>query len=114
MSAPSPTPRILVFGSTEGDSSPLLHRLKSDHDFVVPHSIKEGLENLHDDNFAGVLFLGKEFPAAGGLLETGGVLEQIPDAVVLVDINLTILVVEPSTARNYQQPKRVWSGLGIL
>ena len=91
MSAPSPTPRILVFGSTEEESSPLLTRLKTDHDFVVPTSIAEGLENLKDDHFAGVLFLGKEFPAAGGLLETGGVLEQIPDAVVLVDLNLDIL-----------------------
>lgn len=91
MSAPSPTPRILVFGSTDEVSSPLLNRLKNDHDFVVPTSIEEGLENLQDDNYAGVLFLGKEFPAAGGLLETGGVLEQIPDAVVLIDIHLNIL-----------------------
>ena len=87
----TPSPRILVFGSTEGVPSPILDRLKSDHDFVVPHSITEGLETLRNDQLAGVLFLGKEFPAAGGLLETGGVLEQIPDAVVLVDINLTIL-----------------------
>ncbi len=91
MSAPSPTQRILVLGSTEGAPSPLLDRLKSDHDFVVPESIAAGLENLKDDKIAGVLFLGHEFPAAGGLLETGGVLEEIPDAVVLVDINLTIL-----------------------
>lgn len=65
--------------------------MKSDHDFVVPDSITEGLENLNNDHFAGVLFLGKEFPAAGGLLETGGVLEEIPDAVVLVDLDLNIL-----------------------
>ncbi len=91
MSAPSPTPRILVFGSVEGEPSPLLDRFKSDHDFVVPDSIAQGLEDLKDDKIAGVLFLGHAFPAAGGLLETGGVLEQIPDAVVLVDVNLTIL-----------------------
>jgi len=91
VSVPSSTPRILVFGTSEGDASPILDRLKTDHDFVVPDSITDGLENLKDDNVAGVLFLGKEFPVAGGLLETGGVLEQIPDAVVLVDINLTIL-----------------------
>jgi two-component system, sensor histidine kinase SagS len=91
VSAPTRTPRILVFGSTEGESSSILDRLKTDHDFVVPESITEGLESLRDNQFAGVLFLGKEFPIAGGLLETGGVLEQIPDAVVLVDINLTIL-----------------------
>ncbi len=91
MSVPTPTPRILVLGSTEGETSPILDRLKTVQEFVVPESLTEGLENLKEDQFAGVLFLGKEYPAAGGLLEAGGVLEQIPDAVVLVDVSLTIL-----------------------
>ncbi len=112
MSAPSPTPRILVFGSSGEIPSPLLDRLKIDHDFVVPDSITQGLQTLNDDNIAGVLFLGKEFPAAGGLLETGGVLEQIPDAVVLVDVNLTILWSNPQL-RNLTESQASLTGKGF-
>ncbi len=84
-------PRILVFGQQCDQTAPILQRLTSHGDIVVPESLEAGLKLMRDEEFSGLFLLGREFTTPESFLECGGVLEQVPDGIVLLNTELTIL-----------------------
>lgn len=87
----SELPRILVIGRFDGDSSQQLERLKEQYEVIVPETLEGGLQLLRDQEFSGVFLWGCEAASIETLLQAGGILEQIPDGVVLLDPELKIL-----------------------
>ena len=87
----SESPRILVLGQADERTGPIIDRLKERGDVVVPETLATGLERLQSERFSGIFLLGPDIASIGSLLEAGGILEQMPDAVVLLDTSLTIL-----------------------
>src|SRR5690606_14538012 len=83
--------RILVLGQWDGQADPLIEQLSAQHSVVVPGSLEEGLRQLRDEQFSGVFLLGDKVASAATLLEAGGILEQVPDGIVLLDLELKIL-----------------------
>ena len=68
-----------------------IDRLKEQYEVVVSNSLEEGLQRLQTEEFSGVFLLGSDLVSAGSLLESGGILEQVPDGVVLLNASLKIL-----------------------
>ncbi len=83
--------KILVYGDATSESAGFPERLREQYDVVVPANLEDGLLNLQNDNFAGVLLLGEESTAPGSLLHASGILDQIPDGLVLLDQDLNVL-----------------------
>ena len=87
----SESPRILVLGQADDRTGPIIDRLKERGDVVVPETLAAGLEQLQSEQFSGIFLLGPDIASIGSLLQAGGILEQMPDAIVLLDTDLTIL-----------------------
>ncbi|MGH7200413.1 MAG: PAS domain-containing protein, partial [Planctomycetaceae bacterium] len=83
--------RLLVFGSVDGQFDPLIERLGEQHEVIVPDSLETALHQLRDDGFDGVLLVGAAIDSTASLLEAGGILEQLPDGVVVLGPDLRIL-----------------------
>jgi GAF domain-containing protein len=84
-------PKILLFGPVTDKTAPLIERLQTACEVTIPHSLDEGVEKLHNGQFSGVFVLGHDAAAVAATLETGGILDQLPDGVVLLDADLRIL-----------------------
>lgn len=84
-------PRILVLGHRDGQPDPLIEQLSAQHTVIVPDSLEAGLQQLRDEEFSGVFLLGDKIASAVTLLEAGGLLEQVPDGIVLLDLELKLL-----------------------
>lgn len=84
-------PRILVLGANSAEVDLLVERLRPGCDVVVSQSLDDGVRQLQQEDFAGVLFADRDQPLTCGLLEVGGLLQQIPDGIVLLDLQLRIL-----------------------
>jgi two-component system, sensor histidine kinase SagS len=84
------SPRVLVLGQVDDRSAPLVERLETAYRVVVPESLEAGLQQLQAEEFSGVFLLDRDM-ALAALLEAGGILEQVPDGVVLLDLDLHIL-----------------------
>ena len=82
--------RILVFDKTDARVA-LTDRIAEYCRVVKAQTLEEVLHHLQQDGFSGVFLLGEEFASPAHLLEAGGILEQVPDGVVLLDIDLKIL-----------------------
>jgi two-component system, sensor histidine kinase SagS len=91
VNAVSVATKILVFGELDEHTQPLVDRLKDQQDVVTADSLEDGLQLLQQDEFSGVFLFGKGPTAAGCLLEAGGLIEQLPDGVVLLSPRLEIL-----------------------
>ena len=83
--------RLLVFGELNEQAAELVEELRKQNKVVVPKSLEEGLKALTREQFCGVLLTGEDHGWSGSLLESGGILEQVPDGVVLLDPDLRIL-----------------------
>ncbi len=83
--------RLLVFGELNEQAAELVEDLRKQNKVVVPKSLEEGLKALTREQFCGVLLTGEDHGWSGSLLESGGILEQVPDGVVLLDPDLRIL-----------------------
>ncbi|MEX0716436.1 MAG: response regulator [Planctomycetaceae bacterium] len=83
--------RILVFGESVDPADPLIERLRTECDVVVPENLEAGLREMHAGDVAGILLLGPGVSTPGILLEAAGILEQMPDALVLLDPDLRIV-----------------------
>lgn len=68
-----------------------MQRLRQDYEVVHFESVAAGLQSLQNDRFSGLFLLGEDVSVAGILLETGGLLEQIPDGLALLGEDLKIL-----------------------
>jgi PAS domain S-box-containing protein len=83
--------RIMVFGRLDDQTQPLIERLKERCHVEHPETLEAGLRKLQEQEFSGLFLLGQDGAAAGVLPEAGGILEQIPDGIVLLDLQLNIL-----------------------
>jgi PAS domain S-box-containing protein len=84
----------LVLGRAHGgsaESAALVDRLRAANDVVFPTALQDGIARLRNEPFTGVLVLCDGFPVADSVLEIGGILEEIPDGIVLLDLNLEII-----------------------
>ncbi len=91
MNAVSAAAKILLFGEVDDQTRPLVEQLKGQREVVTADTLESGLQSLRTDEFSGVFLLGNSPTAAGCLLEVGGILEQLPDGVVLLSPSLEIL-----------------------
>lgn len=81
---------ILVFGRQDDQSQQLIERLKEHYEVEHPETLEAVLQALQAGKFSGLFLLGQDWAAASILLEAGGILEQVPDAVVLLSADLRI------------------------
>ncbi len=87
----SESSRLLVFGrSPESCSGPLIDRLREDHEVCVPENLVSGLRMLREDG-VDCLFVASDVASPGVLLQASGVLEHLPDGIVLLDTALEVL-----------------------
>jgi len=84
-------PKLLVFGRADGTAAEPLAELRDRFDVVVPDDLKEGLTLFRDESFDALLLVGPEAATPGSLLDAGGILENLPDGVVLLDPELNVL-----------------------
>lgn len=85
------TAKILVIGPVDAQNSSVVDRLKDDYEVVLPRSLDAGVESLRNGQFSAILLLGPEAASTATLLEGGGILEHLPDGVVLLDADLKVL-----------------------
>lgn len=91
MQAVAVSPKLLVFGPVNEETGPLVERLAHDYEVVQPESFEEGVKALQSGSISGLLLFGQNVSSAGLLLDAGGLLEHLPDGVVLLDADLKIL-----------------------
>lgn len=90
MTAVSAGPRILLFGEVDEQTRPVIDELSDRSDLVTTANLEEALRELQRDDTTGIVVLGSTSESAGSLLEFAGVLEQLPDGVVLLSPDLNI------------------------
>ena len=83
--------RVLLFGPLDESQEPLVERLKEHYEVERPETLENCLRQLQEERFSGVCLLGDQKIAAGVLLEAGGILEQVPDGLLVVDTELRIV-----------------------
>ena len=86
--------KILVVGDSQGRHEKLLSELGESCDVVVSASMLTALGQLKRDDFAGVYVLSDQLGEAfqvGKLLQNERILERLPDGVVLLDSDNTII-----------------------
>ena len=83
--------RILIFGHSDSQTEPIVQQLNEQYETVHPDNVEAALEALQNHEFSGLYLLGHPDTATGLLLDSGGILEQLPDGVVLLDPELKIL-----------------------
>ncbi len=91
-------PRILILGDNDQQVGALADQLRDAYSPVIVSSMESGLAQLGSDDIAGVCVAGVEHdpvPAAALLLQQGGLLQQLPDGLVLLDSSLNIVWCNP-------------------
>ena len=83
--------RILVFGEASDETAALVERLREHSEVVVSLNLEEALQNLRAGQFSGIVLASHDQAAASRVAEAGGVLDLLPDGVVLLDAELNIL-----------------------
>jgi len=83
--------KILLFGEIDEQAQQLVDQLKGRPEIITAESLENGLQQLQRDELSGIFLLGKGAASIGCLLEAGGILEQLPDGVVLLSPKLEIL-----------------------
>lgn len=76
---------MLVFGRLDDQFQPLVDRLSEFYQVDHPETLEACLELLEGNEFSGICFLGPERIGSAVVLEAGGILEQVPDGIALVD-----------------------------
>ncbi len=91
-------PRILILGEDDQQVGALADQLRGPFEPVVVKSMEMGLAELQQNGIDGICVAGVEqdtLPAAGLLLQQGGILQQLPDGLVLLDASLKIVWCNP-------------------
>ena len=88
MSEPS---RLLAFGLLDEQAAQKVGLLGEQNNVVIAKDVADGLKKLRLEKFDGVLLWGHDIAWESSLLEAGGILELVPDGVVLLDADLKIL-----------------------
>ncbi|QDU39731.1 Response regulator MprA [Maioricimonas rarisocia] len=84
-------PKVLVFGASENRLASAVDGLRDQCQIVPATSLADALTRLREDNLQGVCVLGEKLSPSAFLLETGGLLEKIPDGIALLDLESNIL-----------------------
>ena len=83
--------KILFIGTKTERSNQLIGKFNGQIEFEYANSFEQSLQKLKEDDYAAVL-LGKDETNIIGLsLEAGGLLEQLPEGIVLLDTESTVL-----------------------
>ena len=83
--------RLLVFGRGDEPTTQVLEELGDQNEVVRVENLTDALEKLRQEKFDGVLLLGNAVSRESSLIESGGILELVPDGIVLLDPHLRIL-----------------------
>lgn len=105
----SESPRILILGENAQQVGSFADQLRGAYDPIVSNSLETGLEALRDEQFAGICLVGTDTnprTSAALLLQHGGILQQLPDGLVLLDADLNIVWCNPKFEQlaNSDQP----------
>ncbi|MGC1276339.1 MAG: response regulator [Planctomycetaceae bacterium] len=84
-------PKLLVFGRLDGVSAETVAEFRERYEVIVPDDLRDGLRLLEEGAFDGLLLAGADAATPGSLLDAGGILEHLPDGIVLLDADLTVL-----------------------
>jgi CheY-like chemotaxis protein len=87
----SKLPKVLVVGAGESDLAPVVSSLREHCELVPAKNLVEALARLTDTPLRGICVLDQTLSPAAFLLESGGMLQQLPDGVVLLDVQSRIL-----------------------
>ena len=87
----TPLPKILVFGQLDDKQSAMIEQLRGQYEVVIPESLTSCLHQVQSEEFSGFFLPGANTATAASLLEAGGILEQVPDGVVLLNVDLKIM-----------------------
>ena len=83
---------VLIFGEADDEGQRLLARLQDEHEVSHAESLTDGLQKLQGGAFDSVVILGHAKALSTALLiEAGGVLEQLPDGLAMIDQTLGIV-----------------------
>jgi CheY-like chemotaxis protein len=83
--------KILIFGKPDDSTKSLVERLQQESEVIARDTLEGVLHELQNNEFSGVFLLDPNAESIETLLETGGILQQFPDGVVLLDPDLKIL-----------------------
>lgn len=84
-------PKVLVFGSRSDELGPVASELKQQCDVIAVDDLAAGLSLLNEGGVKGLCAVGSPLNQAEFLLETGGVLQLLPDGIALLDLESRIL-----------------------
>jgi CheY-like chemotaxis protein len=86
----SPRPKVLVFGGKPAELAPSAE-LSERCDVIAVDDLAEGLSLLNAGDVRGVCTVDRQLTSAEFLLETGGVLQLLPDGIALLDVESKVL-----------------------
>jgi len=92
------TPRILILGENDRQVGALADQLRDAYEPIVPKTLEGGLSELRENDVAGICLVGVEDDpeaSAALLLQHGGILQQLPEGLVLLDSSLNIVWANP-------------------
>jgi PAS domain-containing protein len=84
-------PKVLLFGARPDELAPVASGLRTQCDVISVAGLAEGLSRLDESDVDGVCVVDERAPPADFLLEAGGVLQQIPDGVAILDVESRVL-----------------------
>ena len=85
------SPKILIIGNHDDQASSVVEELSGRFDILSPRNLLEGLKSLQEEEFSGLFYLGAGDSVTRLLLESNGILEQLPEGLALLDAKLNIL-----------------------
>jgi len=91
MTAVSTEGKFLLVGDIDEQTRPLVEQIKDLQEVITVRTLEDGLQKFRQGDLKGVVLLGSGPQTAGWMLEAGGILEQLPDGVVLLSTDLQIL-----------------------
>lgn len=84
-------PQILVFGATEAELQAVTRGLSEHCRLIHAATVADALTTLSERQIEGVCVLGQQISPTSFLLESRGLLQQIPDGLALLDVSSRVL-----------------------
>ncbi len=95
----APMPKILLFSRRSERVSALAEQLGGKFDVVSSQTVENGLEQLREGTFSGVLLSGEETSPASAMIQGAGLLDQLPNGAALLDTDEKIVWCNASLRR---------------
>jgi len=80
--------KLLICGQSDSRCGPLIEQLQSEYEISIPESLPKIMQVLQEQEIAGVFLWN---PDKTFLLESAGILDQIPDGLVILNTDLEII-----------------------